>query len=332
MNCDCTEKISLLIDGELPAVEASEVERHLLECVECQQARNDFLNLRSQMSAYVADLSPAAQRNALSKILSQQEAATVPSRTRVVRGRRLNWTSLNWGFNPGWVAAAGLILVGSLFVLVFYLNSRHRSADLTSPQATSNRPTPVSPTDVQTPKPGPTESVANNESTVVPPGKISVVVKPERHKVASRSPKLDEVPAIDLATQGNSSASAGTQVRSGDAETMTAMHLEKSELLLRAFRNVRATGNGRAAEIGYERQRAQQLVYQNIMLRREADTTGDVQVATLLESLEPILLDIANLPQHPEDADIRAIQQRVERKNIVALLQVNSTALARALD
>jgi negative regulator of sigma E activity len=332
MNCDCTEKISLLIDGELPAVEASEVERHLLECVECQQARNDFLNLRSQMSAYVADLSPAAQRNALSKILSQQEAATVPSRTRVVRGRRLNWTSLNWGFNPGWVAAAGLILVGSLFVLVFYLNSRHRSADLPSPQATSNRPTPVSPTDVQTPKPGPTESVANNESTVVPPGKISVVVKPERHKVASRSPKLDEVPAIDLATQGNSSASAGTQVRSGDAETMTAMHLEKSELLLRAFRNVRATGNGRAAEIGYERQRAQQLVYQNIMLRREADTTGDVQVATLLESLEPILLDIANLPQHPEDADIRAIQQRVERKNIVALLQVNSTALARALD
>ncbi len=110
------------------------------------------------------------------------------------------------------------------------------------------------------------------------------------------------------------------------------MHLEKSELLLRAFRNVRANENGRAAEISYERQRAQQLVYQNIMLRREADTTGDVQVATLLESLEPILLDIANLPQHPEDADIRAIQQRVERKNIVALLQVNSTALARALD
>jgi len=327
MNCDCTEKISLLIDGELPAVEASEVERHLLECVECQQARNDFLNLRSQMSAYVADLSPTAQRNALSKILSQQEAATVPSRTRVVRGRRLNW-----GFNPGWVAAAGLILVGSLFVLVFYLNSRHRSADLPSQQATSNRPTPVLPTEVQTPKPGLTESVANNESSVVPPGKISVAVKPERHKVATRSPKLDEVPAIDLATQGNSSASAGTQVRSGDAETMTAMHLEKSELLLRAFRNVRATGNGRAAEIGYERQRAQQLIYQNIMLRREADTTGDVQVATLLESLEPILLDIANLPQHPEDADIRAIQQRVERKNIVALLQVNSTALARALD
>ena len=31
-------------------------------------------------------------------------------------------------------------------------------------------------------------------------------------------------------------------------------------------------------------------------------------------------------------SDVRTIKDRVERKNIVALLQVNSTALARALD
>jgi hypothetical protein len=122
------------------------------------------------------------------------------------------------------------------------------------------------------------------------------------------------------------------QVHSADTQTMTALHFEKSELLLRAFRNVRFTANGVSAEIGYEKNRAQQLVYQNIMLRREADTDGDVQVATLLDSLEPILLDIANLPAHPRNEDVRAIQQRVERKNIVALLQVNSTALAGALD
>jgi hypothetical protein len=113
---------------------------------------------------------------------------------------------------------------------------------------------------------------------------------------------------------------------------MTATHLEKSELLLRAFRNLRLAERGVSAEVGYERNRAQQLVYQNIILRREADSAGDVQVATLLGSLEPILLDIANLPEHPQDDDIHAIQKRVERKNIVALLQVNSTALARALD
>jgi hypothetical protein len=69
-----------------------------------------------------------------------------------------------------------------------------------------------------------------------------------------------------------------------------------------------------------------------MMLRREADDSGDVQVSSLLENLEPILLDIANLPDRPDPDTVRVIRQRVERKNIVALLQINSTALARALD
>jgi hypothetical protein len=68
------------------------------------------------------------------------------------------------------------------------------------------------------------------------------------------------------------------------------------------------------------------------MLRREADAAGDVQISSLLESLEPILIDIANLPNHPNEDSVRVIRERVERKNIVPLLRVNSTALARALD
>jgi hypothetical protein len=95
---------------------------------------------------------------------------------------------------------------------------------------------------------------------------------------------------------------------------------------------VRLNEPGEKAEVGYEKKKAQQLVYQNMMLRREADAAGDVQTATLLEDLEPILIDIANLPKEPADDDIRVIKERVERKNIVALLQVNSAALARGLD
>jgi hypothetical protein len=89
---------------------------------------------------------------------------------------------------------------------------------------------------------------------------------------------------------------------------------------------------GAAAEVKYERQRARQLVVQNMMLRREADATGDVQSSSLLESLEPILIDIANLPDRPKADAVRTIRDRVERKNIVPLLRINSTVLARALD
>jgi hypothetical protein len=102
--------------------------------------------------------------------------------------------------------------------------------------------------------------------------------------------------------------------------------------LLRSFRNARVDEQDAASDLAYERRRAQQLLYANIILRREAAAAGDVQVAALLDSLEPILLDIANLPQGPAAEDVRAIKERVERKHLVALLQVNSAALARAYD
>jgi hypothetical protein len=129
-----------------------------------------------------------------------------------------------------------------------------------------------------------------------------------------------------------SAPSTPEAVRSADAQTMTAVHFEKSETLLVAFRNVRLNEPGTAGEIAYERKNAKQLVYQNMILRREADAAGDVQSSSLLESLEPILIDIANLPDKPDNDAVRVIRQRVERKNIVPLLRVNSTALARALD
>jgi hypothetical protein len=118
-------------------------------------------------------------------------------------------------------------------------------------------------------------------------------------------------------------------VSSADAETLTARHIEQSSLLLRAFRNARLE---ESAELNHEKNRARQLLYQNILLRREATQKGNVQVATLLDSLEPILIDIANLPAVPSADEVWTIKQRMERKNLVALLQVNSNELARAFE
>jgi hypothetical protein len=117
-----------------------------------------------------------------------------------------------------------------------------------------------------------------------------------------------------------------------EVELMTARHLEQSELLLRAFRNLRSTRAGQAPDIRHEQERAQKLLYQNMLVRREADAKGDVQVATLLGSLEPILLDIANLRTKPRNEEVVAIKERVERKNLVPLLQINSAAVARAYE
>ena len=340
MSCDYNEKISLLIDGELPPTEARLVEHHLTECVECQLLRVDFLSLRSQIGDYAPALGPAAQRQALAKILSRQGVTT----GRSIRPAR----DFAWGFNPAWAAAAaGLIIVAALITLALYRNSHpvdvRQQAKVD--QAPASAPTPrVEQPKSPTPRDSRTELAVNQQnSTTAQQGRLRVVRTVVNRSVnfgpvsssrgaAATLPVPKEVVPVDLGAQSNAEVADVARVRSADAETMTATHLEKSELLLRAFRNLRLAERGISAEVGYERNRAQQLVYQNIRLRREADAAGDVQVATLLGSLEPILLDIANLPEHPQDEDIHAIQRRVERKNIVALLQVNSTALARALD
>jgi hypothetical protein len=140
-------------------------------------------------------------------------------------------------------------------------------------------------------------------------------------------PQTNSKPAFVLASA--SDKSNGGLVSASDPETLTARHVEQSSLLLRAFRNAHVEDGD---ELTYESNRARKLLYQNILLRREATTKGNVQVASLLDSLEPILIDIANLQASPAADEVRTIQQRMERKNLVPLLQVNATQLARALD
>lgn len=312
MKCNFTEKISSLIDGELLPAEAREVERHLLNCGECEQVRADFLNLRSQITSFESSLPPVVQNRALKQILSAERRA--PARR------------LQWGFGTQAVAFATLVIVGAIIGLVLYQSPNSRDPQ-TGPQVAIQTPSPVpaasieqdkQPAPEETPKPAPP---AEQQT----PDKGEGTHKPKPANPAKRPPVREPKP-------GEQFASTPERIRSADAETMTAMHFEKAETLLLGFRNVRLDEPGTANRLSYERKRAQQLVNQNMMLRREADAVGDVQIASLLENLEPILLDIANLPDKPDPDAVRVIRERAERKNIVALLRVNSTALARALD
>ena len=318
MSCNFTEKISSLIDGELEPREAREVERHLLSCAECEQLRTDFLHLRSEIVSFETSTQPVVQNRALKKILSGgRPAAPSPATLSPVSGRA---RGLQWSWGTPTVAFAALLIVAAIIGLVLYNSSNKQE-----PIAKINAPSPA-PT--ATPEPTKPEEQKESETPKRAPASPS-------KKAPAREPKPGEQFAAVRVPEPVASPEVvpvPERVRSADAETLTAMHFEKSETLLRAFRNVRLNSRGTAADVAYERKRAQQLVYQNMILRREADAAGDVQIASLLESLEPILLDIANLPDKPNAAAVRVIRERVERKNIVALLQVNSMVLARALD
>lgn len=311
MNCSFTEKISSLIDGELSATEAREVERHLVGCTECRQLRADFLGLRSQITSFETALEPQVHNRALKKILTTK-------RHTPARG----W---QWSFGTQAAAFATLLIAFALIGFLLYQNSDQKDSQQTAV--------------VQPPLPAPSVEPAKQPEEKASPepsretGQPATPNKGTGDNAPRRQPTTPaKRPVVREPKPGEQFASIPERMRSADAETMTAMHFEKSENLLRSFRNMRLDGPGGAGEGRYERKLAQQLVVRNMMLRREADAAGDVQVASLLESLEPILIDIANLPNRPDEDAVRVIRERVERKNIVALLQVNSTALARALD
>ena len=311
MNCSFTEKVSSLIDGELSAVEAREVERHLPGCNECQQLRADFLNLRTHIASFETALKPEVQNRALKKILGTD--------------RRVPARGLRWSFGTSAVAFATLVIAAAIIGLLFYqnYNKNDRNQEQVAQQKQNPTPAPSVSTEQSKQQPQATPEPAREQQPAPNKGNEETPKRQPPKKIV-REPKPGEQFAIVPAVPA--------PVRPADAQTLTAMHFENSETLLLAFRNVRLNEPGTANEVSHERNRAKQLVLQNMMLRREADKTGDVQVSSLLESLEPILIDIANLPDRPDESAVRTIRQRVERKNIVPLLRVNSTALARALD
>ncbi len=312
MNCSFTEKVSSLIDGELSAGEAREVERHLHGCNECQQLRADFLNLRTHIAGFETSLRPEVHNRALKKILGSERRA--PAR------------GLGWSFGAPTVAFATLVIAAAIIGLLFYqsFNKSDRNSAQVAQQQKQVQPAPVPTGSAEQSKQQPQATPEPAREQQPAPGKGNEET-PRRQppKKIVREPKPGEQFAV---------APVPGPIRPADSQTMTAMHFEKSETLLLAFRNVRLNEPGTAKEVSYERKRAQQLVLQNMMLRREADAAGDVQLSSLLESLEPILIDIANLPDKPDENAVRTIRQRVERKNIVPLLRVNSAAIARALD
>jgi hypothetical protein len=347
MNCERTEEISRLIDGEMAPAEARAVERHLNECDGCRQVRADFLNFRSQITNYQSLVDPAATRQALAKVISPQ-GALASERQKTKRSLRSQFPSAfaPLRFNPAFVTALALLLTGAIAFVIYRAQQDNRSGVSQSPVAQETAAnSPTAPPEVQavdgssnltgsdeqladnsnrkTKKPGPRETGTNKRKSNSP-------LRPSREQGTPKPPQVRYWAPPTYARSNERVVPGGNQLASAvDPSGGNLRHLEQSELLLRSFRNIRFGEKGGGPDVSYERRRAQQLVYQNMLLRREADAAGNIEMATLLGSLEPILLDIANLRGRPRNEEVKVIRERVERQSLVPLLQVSSLAVLR---
>ena len=107
----------------------------------------------------------------------------------------------------------------------------------------------------------------------------------------------------------------------GIEERDTVSHLEQAQNLLLSFRNIKYSDTDDEVDVSYEKSESRRLLSENIMLRREAEQSGKFPAKSVLGSLEPFLIDIANLPDKAKPSDVRQITDRVQRTEIVAELR-----------
>lgn len=106
-------------------------------------------------------------------------------------------------------------------------------------------------------------------------------------------------------------------------------HLEQTQLLLRSFRNAPVEEGEAAVDLTYEKQLSRELLGKNRLLRRSAERKEDSLAGELLGEIEPLLLDIANLPEKPSQEDVRSVRELIREQKIIAILQIYSAKAER---
>ena len=110
---------------------------------------------------------------------------------------------------------------------------------------------------------------------------------------------------------------------------MVSDHFDESERMLVELTNLTPAGE---VDISSEQERAEELLASNRLYRRTATDRGEEELATLLDELEPVLMQIAHAPSQVPPDELRRIQKRVEAKGLVFKLRVvRADARATAL-
>ena len=101
-------------------------------------------------------------------------------------------------------------------------------------------------------------------------------------------------------------------------------HLDRSQMLLLELVNAEPEKDHGAAtvDISNEQERAEDLVTANRLYRQTALHSGDKAVASLLDELEPLLLDIAHSPSQVSGAQLDEIRKRIEARGIIFKVRV----------
>jgi hypothetical protein len=99
-------------------------------------------------------------------------------------------------------------------------------------------------------------------------------------------------------------------------------HLGRSEMVLMELANAEPEKGQKLVNISAEQKRAEDLLGENRLYRQTALRDGDTAMASTLDELERVLLDIANSPDEVTPAQFEEIQKRIAAKGILLKVRV----------
>jgi hypothetical protein len=99
-------------------------------------------------------------------------------------------------------------------------------------------------------------------------------------------------------------------------------HLGRTEMVLMELQNTPAQKGEKPINISETQRRAEDLVEENRLYRQTALNEGDQAMASTLDELERVLLDIANSPDELTPAAFETIRKRIEAQGLLFKVRI----------
>jgi len=296
MKCEvCVERLEEYLDGELPAEEQEQISAHLITCGDCSETFGALTAEQELFARYERDVE--VPPFLWTRIAQDTVAAS--------NGKRAGWRAYFFATPLAGVIAIVLIAIG----VVYWVSNRPTPKQIVK----QTDPTlPRNGTDlVQASAKGKQEHVEGNDAQPkLNPEQIIVPRQQRRVRPATKhTPRIDQSDVL-------SSDLGYLDIDDQD----TAKHIEQTQNLLRSIRNVSVPDGDEEIDVSYDKELSRRLLNENIVLRRDAEMKAKFPTKTLLADVEPLLIDIANLPDRARAEDVRVIKERVQKTEIVAAL------------
>jgi anti-sigma factor RsiW len=99
-------------------------------------------------------------------------------------------------------------------------------------------------------------------------------------------------------------------------------HLGRSEMVLMELENAQPAQQGQKVDMSATQRRAEDLLQENRLYRQTALREGDQPMASTLDELERVLLDIANSPDTVTSSQFETLRKRIEDQGILFKVRV----------